>query len=209
MAEQLPCDPLLLSGDLESQHCGPKDTSERHTEGAEQANPAYRREARLRLICDVGQNNMNLFESPSREYLDALSEEQLTCTELLRKDFGNQCLRRMYCRSTAAQIEGSVAYFKAFAYRFNEGCLRPFAATLDAFGVVARPRLLGDIVPTTEAELLLEQTFEVSNDGQIVRRPRFLDFKANFRFTFSMVDRIFKIAMSPDLKTIHGVVPPS
>ena len=144
-----------------------------------------------------------IFKPPDSKYLDVLIADQRACGELLQSDLGNQCLRRIYCRTNLALVEGGLSYFKSTTYQFNEGTLRPFANTLGVMGIELAGPIFCDIVPPEESRLLLDRQPCVGNKGKIRDAPRFLDFQTNFRFTFSMVDRVYKIDCSPD----YGATP--
>lgn len=50
------------------------------------------------------------FDLPSREHVDALIADQSFCAELIKGDWENQCLRRVYCRTNITLIEGVLSY---------------------------------------------------------------------------------------------------
>lgn len=144
----------------------------------------------------------NTFEFPDRKNIDALLEDQKTCAEILEADTNNQCLRRVYCRTNLALVEGGVSYIKSATYRFNEGSLRPFLNILTVFGIKLDGPLFNYVVPCEESALLLEEVPTVTQNGEVRTSKRFLDFKTNFKFTFKMVDRIFKTSSTPDYAAI-------
>jgi len=150
----------------------------------------------------VGRQRDMIFEFPDRKNIDALIADQKACAEILKKDMEDQCLRRVYCRTNLAMVEGALFYFKSATYRFNEACLRPFMNIVTTFGISLHGPIFNDIVPPEEAELLLERVPDISGNGEVKRTRRFLDFKTNFKFTFRMVDRVFKTACTPDYDSV-------
>ena len=143
-----------------------------------------------------------IFEFPDRKNIDALIADQKACADILKKDTADQCMRRVYCRTNLAMVEGALFYFKSATYRFNEACLRPFINILTTFGVSLQGPIFNDIVPPEESELLLDRAPDVGANGEIRRTKRFLDFKTNFKFTFRMVDRVFKTSCCPDYNAV-------
>ena len=143
------------------------------------------------------------FELPNQEHVDTLMKDQSLCAELLKGDFENQCLRRVYCRTNLTLIEGVISYLKASTYQFNKSVLLTFKGLLDLYAVNLDVPFFKDVVSSSEAELLLEQRPMVSSNGSIRTKAAFLDFKTNFKFTFQMVDRIYKVSCSPDYRQIR------
>ena len=72
------------------------------------------------------------FPEPDTAVVDALLEEQKQCAEILKADWDNQCLRRIYCRTNYAMAEACIAYTAAFTHAFVEKMIRPVAAMLQA-----------------------------------------------------------------------------
>ncbi|MDQ8207355.1 hypothetical protein QEH52_07540 [Coraliomargarita sp. SDUM461003] len=143
------------------------------------------------------------FELPSREHVDALLSDQSYCAELIKGDFENQCLRRVYCRTNLTLIEGVISYLKLSTYQFNQSVLHTFKNMLDLYAIQLDVPFFQDVVPLSEAQLLLDKQVAVASNGEIRSKPVFLDFKTNFKFTFQMVDRVFKMTCSPNYGSIR------
>lgn len=143
------------------------------------------------------------FDLPSREHVDALLADQVFCAELIKGDVESQCLRRVYCRTNLTLIEGVVSYLKQSTYQFNQSVLHTFKNMLDLYDIKLDVPFFQDVVPLSEAELLMDRRSVVGSNGEIRSKASFLDFKTNFKFTFQMVDRVFKIDCSPNYGEIE------
>jgi hypothetical protein len=143
------------------------------------------------------------FELPDETNVHVLIEDQSRCADLLKSDMDNQCLRRVYCRTNLTLVEGVVSYFKSSTYQFNQFVMLPFRNLLDHYEIDVDVPVFMDVVPLTEAGLLLDHRPTVASNGEIRKASTFLDFKTNFKFTFQMVDRVFKASCAPNYGDIR------
>ena len=143
------------------------------------------------------------FDLPSRKHVDALLADQSHCAQLLNDDCENQCLRRVYCRTNLTLIEGVISYLKESTYQFNRSVLHTFKNMLDLYSIDLNVPLFRDVVPLSEAELLMDRRSVVGSNGEIRTQASFLDFKTNFRFAYKMVDRVFKTTCAPNYGEIR------
>lgn len=146
---------------------------------------------------DYIQQILEVLRFPDRKNIDLLLADHKQCEALLKADIESQFLRRTYCRSAFAVIEGCIHLVKSATYNFNAG-LVAFVDLLAAYGVKLKAPIFSDVVPLGEAALLCERNPEVKSNGDIRQGVRFLDFERNFRFTFVMATRVFKVSCLPD-----------
>jgi hypothetical protein len=144
------------------------------------------------------------FSAPDISVTDALIEDIDFCVKLIQNNQSNQSLRRIYCRSVSAAVEGSLNYAKSSTRRFNESHLRPFSTILQNLDVSHDIILFKDIVPVEEINLLLDVGTSVNQQGQVRKGTNFINFEPNFKFTFNMIDRVYGMTCSPDYKTELG-----
>jgi hypothetical protein len=144
------------------------------------------------------------FGIPDVSVTDALIDDIAYCINLIKEDENNQSLRRIYCRSVFAAVEGSLNYAKSSIRRFNESLIRPFATILENCEVKHDITCFKDVVPVEEVNLLLDVAASVNQQGKVRRSSSFINFEPNFRFTFSMIDRIYGMSCSPIYKTDSG-----
>jgi Fe-S-cluster containining protein len=144
------------------------------------------------------------FSAPDVSVTDPFLDDLNYCISLIEKDENNQSLRRMYCRTFFAAVEGSLNYIKPLLRNFNESMIRPFATMVDNIGLEHEIRYLTDVVPVQEANLLLDVALRVNDAGGVKPSPSFTNFKPNFKFTFRMIDRIYKLDCSPNYKENKG-----
>lgn len=135
------------------------------------------------------------FTVPSTDLLEALRGEQKECAELLKKDWNNQSLRRVYCRSNYSMIEGHIAYMCAFTYIFNEHQLRPVAIIIQAAGLNFKVPILHDIVAEYETVFLIEKRPQLDQNGNITLRDEYGSFLARFNMCTRMIDKVFKTSL--------------
>jgi hypothetical protein len=144
------------------------------------------------------------FSGPDITAADPFIDDLNYCISLIEKDECNQSLRRIYCRTLFAAVEGSLNYIKPSLRHFNESMIRPLATMLDNAEVVHEIRCLKDVVPVQEANLLLDVTLRVNERGDAKPSLNFTNFKPNFKFIFNMVDRIYKLNCSPNYREDQG-----
>jgi len=132
------------------------------------------------------------FTVPDTDLLEALRCEQKECAELLKNDWDNQSLRRVYCRSNYSMIEGHIAYMCAFTYMFNEHQLRPVAIMIQAAGLNLGVPILQNVVAEYETVFLIEKCPRLDQSGNIMLRDEFGSFLARFNMCIRMIDKVFK-----------------
>lgn len=135
------------------------------------------------------------FLVPDTELVEALLSEQKQCAELLKKDWDNQSLRRVYCRTNFSMIEGYLAYMCAFTYRFNEHQLRPVATIIQAAGLNLGVPILKDVVAEYETVFLIEKRPQLEQSGSITLRDEYGSFLARFNMCMRMIDKVFKTSL--------------
>ena len=141
------------------------------------------------------------FSAPDISATDALIGDIDFCANLLKNDENNQSIRRIYCKSVLTAVEGSLNYGKSTSRQFNESNIRPFATILGNLNVDHDIMIFKDIVPVEEINLLLDVATFVNQHGKVKCGNNFTNFEPNFKFTFSMIDRVYGIACSPNYKT--------
>lgn len=144
------------------------------------------------------------FSVPDISVTDALLDDIKFCVKLIKDDESNQSLRRIYCRSVFAAVEGSLNYAKSSTRRFNESYIRPFATILQNLDVSHDITLFKDVAPVEEINLLLDVGTAVNQQGKVRRGSNFINFEPNFKFTFNMIDRVYGMTCSPNYKTTLG-----
>ena len=96
----------------------------------------------------------------------------------------NQCTRRMLVRSLFAYFEGSVWLIK-------QSCLK---ATCEVCRKVRSPENEG---------LLLDESYEVGENGKVKVRPRFTPLASNLRFAFSTFSELSGVEIDVMSETHH------
>ena len=133
------------------------------------------------------------FPEPDTAVVDALLEEQKQCAEILKADWDNQCLRRIYCRTNYAMAEACIAYTAAFTHAFVEKMIRPVAAMLQAAELDLDVAILQDVVPEHETLLLIEKRAQLNQDGTVSLRDEYGSFVPRLNLCMRMLDRVFGV----------------
>jgi len=139
-----------------------------------------------------------MFETFDDKNMDLLFEDQDKCAEILKNDMDNQSLRRMYCRTNIIIIEGVLSVFKTFTYESYNITIYPVLKIIQALNLKSDVALFQNVINPEEAVLLCDDVPYVNSSGGIKLKSNNLSFITNFKFTFKMIEKVFKIDCNID-----------
>lgn len=114
------------------------------------------------------------------EFIKVLAEDYKFSRHILEKDPKNQMYRRMAVRNFCAEVEGMIHAFK--------------------WNVLLCYKALKVDLASTEVAALREESYDLSNGGEVTSKPQYFTFSKNFKFGCKMFIRVFQCSYSIDFR---------